>query len=130
MSFSTDTSLEHILKAALTALNIQILAIGHRCDPNDKKYSALQLTSHSNKSREGVAIIIVAQANIISKIIQLGKLIQYYNNTSKSKVELYYTTFLKCFKILCLVHYLKTQSNITQDHFSPSLQRKIESVHT
>ena len=87
ISFASSTSEPQVETAAQTLLNIPVLTTGLWGDGESATQSLLSLASASSSS---CSLAIIPQANLISKVKQQGKSIQYHGQINKQRgSELY-----------------------------------------
>ena len=112
ISFASSTTLPQVEEAAQTLLNLPILTSGlwgdgesstvsiasclqqHEHLHNDEKESPSPILTSS--SIMPCSIVIVPQSNLISKVKQHGKSIQYHGQIQKEKGRHYYHYFCDC----------------------------------
>jgi hypothetical protein len=82
-------------QAASTLLNLPILTTGLWGDGESSTLSILAMAADSTSS---CSLVVVPQANLISKVKQQGKSIQYHGQVNKEKGEELYHYFCDCIK--------------------------------
>ena len=87
VSFASSTTPQQVEQAAQTLLNLPVLTTGLWGDGASSTVSILALSADTTSS---CSLVIVPQANLISKVRQNGKSIQYHLQVNKEKgQELY-----------------------------------------
>ena len=90
ISFASSTTLEQVELAATTLLNLPVLTTGLWGDGESSTCSVLELAANPSSS---CSLVVVPQANLISKVKQQGKSIQYHGQVKKEKGEELYNSF-------------------------------------
>ena len=90
ISFASSTTLTQVEQAANTLLNLPVLTTGLWGDGESSTCSILELAADSTSS---CSLVVVPQANLISKVKQQGKSIQYHGQVKKEKGEELYDSF-------------------------------------
>ncbi|KAL7523567.1 hypothetical protein ACHAXR_000852, partial [Thalassiosira sp. AJA248-18] len=90
ISFSSSTTISQVEHAAQTLLNLPILTTGLWGDGASSTKSILCLAAEANSL---CSLVIVPQANLISKVKQNGKSIQYHGQINKKKGQELYDCF-------------------------------------
>jgi len=99
ISFASSTTKVQIEQAAQTLLNLPILTTGLWGDGESSTKSILSLAAEVESS---CSLVIVPQANLISKVKQMGKSIQYHGQINKEDGEQLYNYFNECIKGILL----------------------------
>ena len=95
VSFASSATRSHAEAAANTLLNLPILTTGLWGDDESSTMSVLSLGAEASSS---CSLVIVPQANLISKVKQNGRSIQYHGQIAKEKGEDLYIYFCDCLK--------------------------------
>ncbi|KAL3779961.1 hypothetical protein ACHAWO_008879 [Cyclotella atomus] len=95
ISFASSTTRAQVEQAAITLLNLPILTTGLWGDGESSTSSILTLAADPTSS---CSLVVVPQANLISKVKQQGKSIQYHGQVNKEKGEELYHYFCDCIK--------------------------------
>lgn len=95
ISFASSTTHAQIEQAASTLLNLPVLTTGLWGDGESSTASILALSADPTAS---CSLVVVPQANLISKVKQQGKSIQYHGQVNKQKGEELYNYFCECIK--------------------------------
>lgn len=93
ISFASSSSPAQVEQAAHTLLNLPILTTGLWGDGESSTTSLLSLAAEAGSS---CSLVIVPQANLISKVKQGGRSIQYHGQIDKEKGEGLYDYFCEC----------------------------------
>lgn len=108
VSFSktAETNKSAVFSAAKTVLNLSVLTRGVWGDGSGTA-SVLDLATdldQSNKgsTKEGVPIVLVPQANLVSKVKNCGKSIQYHGQVAKALGEILFDTFVRSVELIAL----------------------------
>lgn len=108
ISFSSSTTHSQVETAAQTLLNLPVLTIGFWGDKESSTQSILSLAATSTPSC--CSLVIVPQANLISRVKQQGKSIQYHGQIDKERGEELYNYFCSCIQGILLETQCKTRS--------------------
>jgi len=92
VSFAESATPSSAQQAAVTVMNLKIATMGQWGDGQTDKLLKM----------ESPSIVLVPQANLISKVKSQGKSIQYHGQVAKEKGEELYLHFLDCIKGLIL----------------------------
>mmetsp|Transcript_36825 Transcript_36825/g.88808 ORF Transcript_36825/g.88808 Transcript_36825/m.88808 type:complete len:218 (-) Transcript_36825:376-1029(-) len=95
ISFSSSTTESQVEQAASMLLNLPVLTTGLWGDGSSSTRSILALAAEESSS---CALVIVPQANLISKVKQGGKSIQYHGQINKEKGQELYAYFCEYLK--------------------------------
>jgi D-Tyr-tRNAtyr deacylase len=95
VSFASSTTPVQVEQAAGTLLNLPVLTTGLWGDGESSTLSVLALSVDPTLS---CSLVIVPQANLISKVKQQGKSIQYHGQINKDRGEELYQYFCECIK--------------------------------
>jgi len=95
ISFSSSTTESQVEQAASMLLNLPVLTTGLWGDGSSSTRSILALAAEEPSS---CALVIVPQANLISKVKQGGKSIQYHGQINKEKGQELYAYFCEYLK--------------------------------
>mmetsp|Transcript_10134 Transcript_10134/g.18185 ORF Transcript_10134/g.18185 Transcript_10134/m.18185 type:complete len:278 (+) Transcript_10134:50-883(+) len=102
ISFASTTTRSQVEQAAQTLLHLPILTTGLWGDGESSNVSLLKLATSSYEQSESktssCSLVIVPQANLISKVKQGGKSIQYHGQINKEKGDDLYDWFCECLK--------------------------------
>ena len=107
ISFASTTTKLQVEQAAQTLLNLPILTTGLWGDGESSTKSILSLAAEVESS---CSLVIVPQANLISKVKQMGKSIQYHGQINKKDGEQLYNYFNECIKGILLEEQCKINS--------------------
>lgn len=99
VSFSSSATKTQVETAAQTVLNLPVLTTGLWGDSKSSTKSVLSLASTFSSS---CSLVIVPQANLISKVKQQGKSIQYHGQRDKQSGEKLYDYFCHCIQGILL----------------------------
>ena len=110
VSFSkvAETNRSAIFAAAKTLLNLSVLTRGVWGDGSGT-ISALELATELNNAKDassngGVPIVLVPQANLISKVKNNGKSIQYHGQCAKSLGKELFAIFVRSVQLISYEH--------------------------
>ena len=132
VSFSkaAETNRTAIFTAARTILNLPVLTRGVWGDGSGT-VSVLDLATELNKDAEasskgggGVPIVLVPQANLVSKVKSNGKSIQYHGQVSKSLGKDLFDTFVRSVQLIAYEHQCISRG----EEVSASLRRALADV--
>ena len=98
-SFASSTTRAQVMQAAQTLLNLPILTTGLWGDGESSTRSLLALAVEAELS---CSLVIVPQANLISKVKQNGKSIQYHGQINKEEGQQLYNYFNECLQGILL----------------------------
>lgn len=118
ISFASSTSVPQVETAAQTLLNIPVLTIGLWGDGESSTQSLLSLATASSSS---CSLVIIPQANLISKVKQQGKSIQYHGQINKQRGSELYDHFCSYIQGLLLEAQCEIRSQDLPDWY---LKRK------
>jgi len=107
ISFASTTTKVQVEQAAQTLLNLPIVTTGLWGDGESSTKSILALAAEVESS---YSLVIVPQANLISKVKQMGKSIQYHGQINKEDGEQLYNYFNECVKGILLEEQCKINS--------------------
>lgn len=127
ISFSKHAEETMLYNAAKTVLNLPVLTQGVWGDGSET-ISALQFATKLSKEKKragGVAVMVIPQANLISKVKNMGKSIQYHNQISKEQGNQLYHKFLYCLKLVSLEQQIIIQADGNGHILPSSLQNEI-----
>ena len=88
ISFASETTRQQVEQAAITLLNLPVLTTGLWGDGESSTMSLLALATTSSCS-----LVVVPQANLISKVKQQGKSVQYHGQVDKKTGKELYEYF-------------------------------------
>ncbi len=106
ISFASSTTLSQVETAAQTLLNLPVLTTGLWGDESCTQ-SILGLAAAASSS---CSLVSVPQANLISKVKQQGKSIQYHGQIDKERGEELYDYFCSCIQGILLETQCETRS--------------------
>ena len=95
VSFSSTTSEDDVQSAATTMLNLPVMTTGLWGDGSSGTQSILSLASENSSC---ASLVVVPQANLISKVKQRGQSIQYHGQISKERGRELYELFCDCIR--------------------------------
>ena len=95
VSFSSTTSEDDVQSASATLLNLPVLTTGLWGDGSSATQSVLSLASENCSC---ASLVVVPQANLISKVKQRGQSIQYHGQISKERGREFYELFCDCIR--------------------------------
>lgn len=95
ISFASSTTQSQVEQAAENLLNLPILTTGLWGDGESSTGSLLKLAAEAEST---CSLVIVPQANLISKVKQGGKSIQYHGQINKEEGQKLYDYFCECLK--------------------------------
>eukprot|EP00956_Cyclotella_meneghiniana_P045981 scaffold393707_cov86-Cyclotella_meneghiniana.AAC.1 len=95
ISFASSTSISQVQQAATTLLNLPVLTTGLWGDSESSTLSVLSLAAEPTSL---CSLVVVPQANLISKVKQQGKSIQYHGQINKEKGKELYDCFCDCIR--------------------------------
>lgn len=95
VSFASSTTIPQVEQAAQTLLNLPVLTTGLWGDGESSTLSILTLASEESSS---CSLVIVPQANLISKVKQGGRSIQYHGQIKKERGQELYECFCDCLR--------------------------------
>jgi len=95
ISFASSTTPAQVEQAASTLLNLPVLTTGLW---GDAESTTLSILSLATKAVSSCSLVVVPQANLISKVKQQGKSIQYHGQVNKEKGKKLYEYFCDCLK--------------------------------
>lgn len=95
ISFASSTSISQVHQAATTLLNLPVLTTGLWGDSESSTLSILSLAADATSF---CSLVVVPQANLISKVKQQGKSIQYHGQINKEKGKELYDCFCDCIR--------------------------------
>lgn len=95
VSFASSTTHAQVEQAASTLLNLPVLTTGLWGDGESSTASVMTLAADPTSS---CSLVVVPQANLISKVKQQGKSIQYHGQVDKEKGEELYQYFCDSIK--------------------------------
>lgn len=114
ISFGMTATPERVLQAATTLINLPILTLGVWGDGETETKSILDMSTAANaESSNLVQLVLVPQANLISKIRSQGRSIQYHDQIDKQRGKELYELFVDYVKALCLQHEYQQASRPT-----------------
>ena len=93
VSFASTATPSHVEQAARTLLNLPILTTGLWGDDGSSTMSVIALAAEPTSS---ASLVVVPQANMISKVKKDGKSIQYHGQIDKEKGRELYEYFCEC----------------------------------
>jgi len=111
ISFSKHADETILYNAAKIVLNLPLLTEGVWGDGSET-LSVLQIAARlvSKTEKKGITIMVIPQANLICKVKNMGKSIQYHNQISKEEGKRLYNQFLHCLELVSLEHQIITLS--------------------
>ena len=95
ISFAASTTTSQVDQAAQTLLNLPVLTTGLWGDGESSTKSILSMGAEAHSE---CSLVIVPQANLISKVKQTGKSIQYHGQINKEKGHELYEYFCGCLR--------------------------------
>jgi hypothetical protein len=94
ISFASTTTTSHVEQSAQTVLNLPVLTTGLWGDGESSTSSVLSLAAQVDPTTtSSCSLVIVPQANLVSKVKQMGKSIQYHGQIDKKRGEEMYHYF-------------------------------------
>jgi hypothetical protein len=112
VSFSKTANPQKVLQAATTLVNLPILTLGVWGDGESSTQNVLELTTTMTDDTArplSVQLVLVPQANLISKIRSQGLSIQYHDQADKDQGKELYNLFVDYTRALCLKHQCRQQ---------------------
>jgi D-Tyr-tRNAtyr deacylase len=95
ISFASSTEKAIVQQAAQTVLNLSVLTTGLWGDGISAQCSLLELAA---RGPHQASLVVVPQANLISKVKSQGKSIQYHGQIGKEQGEQLYAYFIDCIR--------------------------------
>lgn len=124
ISFAKSATKEKAFQAAKTILNLPLLTQGAWGDGTDTK-GFLDITADCKPH-----LLLVPQANLISKVKSQGKSIQYHGQIEKEKGMELYNHFADCVRALVLEHQYGVQKKSLPEWTKQLLSNKKSNVDT
>lgn len=133
---STNHSMQEkrsiVLSAARTLLNLPVVTLGKWGDGSKAKSvlkmaseldSSVDITNAANANEgKGVFIMIVPQANLICKVKNLGKSVQYHQQINKDEGRKLYEDFTRALKLLSLEQQLTSRGMAVPERVRKSIK--------
>jgi D-Tyr-tRNAtyr deacylase len=105
-SFGTSCcTREKVLQLARTLLNLPVLTTGLWGDGSEP----VSVLDMATQNHGGVAIMLVPQANLISKVKSQGRSIQYHGQCDKQTGQVLFDYLVDCIRAISLEHQLKSR---------------------
>jgi len=124
ISFAKSATKEKAIQAAKTILNLPLLTQGAWGDGTNTK-GFLDITADCKPQ-----LLLVPQANLISKVKSQGKSIQYHGQIEKEKGMDLYNHFVDCVRALVLEHQYGVQNKSLPEWTKQLLSKKKSNVDT
>jgi D-Tyr-tRNAtyr deacylase len=115
VSFASNTDPAVVQQAALTVLNLSVLTTGLWGDGVSSSCSVLELAARGGSHE--ASLVLVPQANLISKVKSQGKSIQYHGQIRKEQGEQLYDYFVDCVRAAILEEQCRVHQKPLPDHY-------------
>jgi hypothetical protein len=115
VSFASNTDPVVVQQAALTVLNLSVLTTGLWGDGVSSSCSVLELAAQGESHQ--ASLVLVPQANLISKVKSQGKSIQYHGQIRKEQGEQLYDYFVDCVRAAILEEQCRVRQTALPDHY-------------
>eukprot|EP00814_Leptocylindrus_danicus_P013319 CAMPEP_0116005532 /NCGR_PEP_ID=MMETSP0321-20121206/1217_1 /TAXON_ID=163516 /ORGANISM="Leptocylindrus danicus var. danicus, Strain B650" /LENGTH=398 /DNA_ID=CAMNT_0003473969 /DNA_START=148 /DNA_END=1344 /DNA_ORIENTATION=- len=131
---STQEKLSMVFTAARTLLNLPVVTLGKWGDGSRAK-SVLKMASEldssdgaaaNNEKVKGIFVMIVPQANLICKVKNVGKSVQYHQQIDKDEGRKLYNDFIRALKLVSLEHQLISRNIAVPEHIRKSIKAYTE----
>jgi D-Tyr-tRNAtyr deacylase len=116
VSFASNADQAVVQQAALTVLNLSVLTTGLWGDGVSSSCSVLELAARGPESYQA-SLVLVPQANLISKVKSQGKSIQYHGQIGKEQGEQLYDYFVDCVRAAILEEQCRVRQTALPDHY-------------
>jgi hypothetical protein len=115
VSFASSTDKAVVQQAALTILNLSVLTTGLWGDGVSATCSVLELAARGGG--HAASLVLVPQANLISKVKSQGKSIQYHGQIGKDQGEELYLYFCECVRAAILEEQCRVRQQVLPDDY-------------
>eukprot|EP00816_Leptocylindrus_hargravesii_P001939 CAMPEP_0196814014 /NCGR_PEP_ID=MMETSP1362-20130617/40794_1 /TAXON_ID=163516 /ORGANISM="Leptocylindrus danicus, Strain CCMP1856" /LENGTH=407 /DNA_ID=CAMNT_0042190495 /DNA_START=141 /DNA_END=1364 /DNA_ORIENTATION=- len=135
---STQEKLSMVFTAARTLLNLPLVTLGKWGDGSRAK-SVLKMASEldssdnvtddataNNDELKGIFVMVVPQANLICKVKNVGKSVQYHQQINKDEGRRLYEDFIRALKLVSLEHQLTSRNIAVPEHIRKSIKAYTE----